>query len=130
MTAIARAAEPAAPFVEPSAVLFNVSERDLNRIIVDSFRANGGPKFVGEKARVSSSVSGLRYRAEFSDPVIRLGRDGTARLSLDIKDASLRIKSLERNVAGVQARCEGAGLDVDPGRPLSVEVALGLTIEN
>jgi len=128
--ALALAEEPKPPFAASSAVLLNVSERDLNRIVVDSFHANGGPRFEGEKERVSSSVSGLRYRAKFSDPVIRLGKDGTARLSLDIVDASLRIGRLERTIGGVQARCEDAGLEVDPGRPLAVEVALGLTVEN
>jgi hypothetical protein len=75
-------------------------------------------------------VWGLRYHALFSEPVIRLGKDGTARLSLDIQDASLRIGRLERSIAGVQARCEDAGLEVDPGRPLAVAVALDLRIEN
>jgi hypothetical protein len=128
--ALTGAADPGATFTEPSAVLFNISERDLNRIVVDSFHANGGPRFEGEKERVSSSVAGLRYRALFSDPAVRLGADGTARLSMDIVDASLRIGRLERNYGGLQARCEEAGLDVDPGRPLAVEVALGLSIEN
>jgi hypothetical protein len=114
----------------PGAVLLNVSERDLNRIIVDSFHANGGPRFAGRKERVSSSVSGLRYNALFSDPSIRLGKDGTAKLSLDILDASLRIGRLERTIAGVQAQCEDAGLDVDPSRPLELDVALDLKIEN
>jgi hypothetical protein len=122
--------EPPVSFSEPAAVLFNVSERDLNRIVVDAFHANGGPRFDGAKGRVSSSVADLRYRALFSDPVVRLGKDGTARLSLDIMDASLRIGRLERNIGGVQARCEEAGLEVDPGHPLAVEVALDLTIEN
>ena len=124
------ATERPASFTEPSAVLFNISERDLNRIVVDSFHAHGGPRFEGGKERVSSSVTGLRYRANFSDPVIRLGKDGTARLSLDIVDASLRIGRLGRTVGGVQAECEDAGLEVDPGRPLAVEVALDLAIEN
>jgi len=128
--AITPAAEPPASFSERAAVLLNVSERDLNRIVVDSFHANGGPRFEGQKERVSASVSGLRYHALFSDPVIRLGKDGTARLSLDIKDAKLRIGRLERSIAGVQARCEDAGLDVDPARPLAVDVALELRIEN
>jgi hypothetical protein len=130
MLALNSAAEPPALFTESAAVLFNVSERDLNRIVVDSFHANGGPRFEGEKERVSSSVAGLRYHALFSDPVLRLGKDGTARLSLDIIDGSLRIGRLERSIGGVKARCEEAGLDVDPGRPLAVEVALDLTIEN
>src|SRR5262245_28798624 len=130
MIASARAAEPASTFSETSAVLLNVSERDLNRIVVDSFHANGGPRFAGEKERVSSSVADLRYSALFSDPVVRLGTDGTARLSLDIKDASLRIGRLERKIGGMQAHCEDAGFDIDPSDPLAVEMAVDLTVEN
>jgi hypothetical protein len=128
--AITCAAESPASFSESAAVLLNVSERDLNRIIADSFHANGGPRFEGKKARVSSSIADLRYHALFSDPVIRLGRDGTARLSFDIMDASLRIGRLERKIGGLDARCEEAGLDVEPGRPLAIDVALGLATEN
>lgn len=130
MVPIASAVEPAAKFSETSAVLLNVSERDLNRIVVDSFHANGGPQFAGEKERVSSSVADLRYRALLSDPVVRLGTDGTARVSLDIKDASLRIGRLEGKIVGMQARCEEAGLDIDPGPPIAVELAMDLTIAN
>ena len=130
MVAIARAAEPAGAFSETAAVLLNFSERDLNRILVDSFHANGGPRFEGEKGRVSSSVVDLRYSALFSDPVIRLGTDGTARLSLDIQNASLRIGRLERKIGGMQVQCEEAGLDIDPGHPLAVELAVDLTVDN
>lgn len=130
MVAGARAAEPSGAFSETSAVLLNISELDLNRIVVDSFHANGGPRFAGEKERVSSSVGDLRYSALFSDPVIRLRTDGSALVSLEIKDASLRIGRLERKIGGMQARCEGAGLDIDPGHPLAVELAVNLTIEN
>jgi hypothetical protein len=128
--ALTRAADTPAAFSEPAAVLVNVSERDLNRIIVDAFHANGGPRFDGGKQRVSSSVADLRYHANFSDPVIRLGKDGTARLSLDILDASLRIGRLERKIGGREARCEDAGFDVDPGSPLGVDLDLDLTIAN
>ena len=130
MVSIARGAEPAARFSETSAVLLNVSERDLNRIVVDSFHANGGPQFAGEKERVSSSVADLRYRALLSDPVVRLGTDETARVSLDIKDASLRIGRLEGKIVGMQAHCEEAGLDIDPGPPIAVELAMDLMIAN
>ena len=130
MVPIARAAEPAAKFSETSAVLLNVSERDLNRIVVDSFHANGGPRFQGGKERVSSSVADLRYHALTSDPVVRLGTDGTARFSLDVKDGSLRIGRLERKIGGMQAHCDEAGLDIDPGSPLAVELAVDLKIEN
>jgi hypothetical protein len=127
---VARASDPPASFTEPDAVLLNVSERDLNRIVVDSFHANGGPRFAGGKARVSSSVADLRYQALFSDPVIRLGRDGSAHVSLDILDASLRIGRLERKIAGRQARCEEAGLDVDPASPLAIDVLFDFSVSN
>jgi hypothetical protein len=130
MSTITRAADDPAPFSESDAVLLNVSERDLNRILVDSFHANGGPRFEGGKARVNSSVSDLRYHALFSDPVVRLGTDGSAHVSLDILDASLRIGRLERKIAGRQARCEEAGLDVDPQSPLAVDLLLGLSVSN
>ena len=127
---MAHAADPPAPFSEPAAVLLNVSERDLNRIIVDAFHVNGGPRFTGEKERVSSSVADLRYQANLSDPVIRLGKDGTARLSLDVLDASLRIGRLEGKIGGRQASCEEAGVDVDAGNPLAVDLELDLTVVN
>jgi hypothetical protein len=130
VAATARAADAPTPFSESAAVLLNVSERDLNRIVVDAFHANGGPNFVGVKERVSSSVADLRYSARFSDPVIRLGSDGTARLSLDILDASLRFGRLERKIGGRQARCEDAGVDVDAGSPLGVDLTFGLAVEN
>ena len=125
-----RAADPPASVAEPAAVLLNVSEKDLNRIVVDAFHRNGGPRFAGEKGRVSSSVADLRYQAHFSDPVIRLGRDGNARLSLDILDASLRIGRLEKKIGGRLAQCEEAGVDVDAASPLAVDVAFDLAIEN
>jgi len=120
---------PAAPYAESGAVLLNLSERSLNRIVVDSFRANGGPRVAGERARVSSRVGDLRYRVNLSEPVFQLGGDGTARLSLDILEASLRIGRLERRTDGSGARCEGAGLDVDPAHPLRVELAMDFAIE-
>ena len=130
LPAMTRAADAPAAFVEPDAVLLNVSEYDLNRIIVDAFHRNGGPLFEGEKARVSSSVADLRYHARISDPVIRLGENGTARLSLDVLDASLRIGRLEKKIGGRQARCEEAGVDVDPESPLAVDLAFDLSVAN
>ena len=111
-------------------MLLNLSERDLNRILVDSFRRNGGPDFEGGKARVSSSVADLRYRASLSDPLLRLGDNGAAWLSLSILDANVRIGRLEHKIGPRQAQCEEAGLDVDPSRPLEMELALDLAIEN
>ena len=126
----ARAAEPPAPFSEPGAVLLNISERDLNRIVVDAFHANGGPRFQGHRDRVSSNVADLSYSALFSDPVIKLGKDGTAQLLMNVKDANLRVGRVERNIAGLHAYCDGAGLEVDPARPLSVGLDLDLRVEN
>ena len=45
-----------APAARDHAVLINVTEDDLNRLLVDSFRANGGPRFEGHKAEVSRGV--------------------------------------------------------------------------
>lgn len=111
-------------------MLLNLSEESLNRIVVDSFHANGGPHVEGERERVSSRVGGLRYQASLSDPVLRLGEDGTVRLSLDILDANLRIGRLDRKHDGSGARCEGAGVDVDPSQPLRIDLALDFAIEN
>ena len=121
---------PASAFVEPAAVLLHLSERSLNQILVDTFHANGGPRMVGARARVSSRVSDLRYQANLSDPVLRLEDDGTARLSMQVLDASLRIGRLGRRPDGSGARCEEAGLDVDPGHPLQVDLALDFTLQD
>ena len=121
---------PAATFSEPAAVLLNLSERSLNRILVDSFHRNGGPRVAGDRARVSSRVGDLRYSANLSEPVLRLGEDRTARLSLDVLDATLRIGRLQRRSGGEGARCEGAGVDVAPDHPLRVDLALDFAIEN
>jgi hypothetical protein len=125
-----RAATDPSPFSERAAVLLNVSEKDLNRVVIDSFHANGGPRFTGQKKRVSSSVADLSYRALFSDPVLKLGKDGTARLSLDIMDARLRIGRFEREIGGLPTQCEGAGFDVDPRHPVELELTFGLTVVN
>ncbi len=121
---------PAPAFFERSAVLLNLSERSLNRILLDTFHANGGPRVAGERARVSSRVTDLRYQANLSDPVLRLLEDGSARLSLQVLDANLRIGRLGRKPDGSGARCEEAGLDVDPAQPLQVDLALDLAIED
>lgn len=130
MALLLLASSTPAPFLEPDAVLLNLSEQSLNRIVVDSFHANGGPQVAGGRARVSSRVGDLRYRASLSDPVLRLGEDRTARLSLEVLDASLRIGRLERRSGGTGARCEGAGVDVHPARPLRVDLALDFAIED
>ena len=79
---------------------------------------------------VSSRVADLRYEASLSEPVLHLGEHGNARLSMEILDATLRIGRLERKRDGSGARCEGAGVDVDPTRPLRVDVDLDFTIED
>jgi hypothetical protein len=121
---------PAPAFVEPAAVLLSLSEESLNRIVVDSFHANGGSRVAGARARVSSRVADLRYQANLSDPVLRLYDDRTARLSLQVLDANLRIGRLDRRPDGSGARCEEAGLDVDPAQPLQVDLAVDLAIED
>lgn len=116
---------PASAHASPPPVLFSLSESDLNRIVVDAFRAKLRPQLHGRKEKVSSGVSNLRYRAEVTDPVLRLAEDGTARISLEILDADVRIGSLQRR----EARCEGAGAEIDRANPVAVELTVGFSVD-
>ena len=124
------AAQPAPPFVRRDALLVNVTESDLNRIVLGAFHSNGGPNFEGTRHRVSAAVSELTYEARLSDPLVTLGERGAASLTFDIRSASLQIGRLERKIAGRAASCENASLTVDPSRPLRVTVALEFRVED
>jgi hypothetical protein len=110
------------------AVLVNLTEDDLNRMLVDAFLANGGPRFEGNRERVSRSVADLHYQADLSEPVLQLGAGGLALLSFDVLEADLTIGSIERKVIGRRARCENAGAVIDADHPLDVTVALNVGI--
>jgi len=132
--ALAAAAEPDSqdgpPFHDPNAVLVNLTEADLNSILLDAFHAAGGPSFTGTQQRVSSSMSGLHYAAEFSEPVLSLGPGGAARLSFGLERADLRLDQIEGKLVGTSIRCEGIGARLDPERPLDIALDLQLVLEN
>lgn len=124
----AMAGEPNPAFERPDALLLNVTESDLNRIVAGFFHSNGGPNFEGTKRRVSASVGDLTYEARLSEPLLQLGEAGKARLTFDVREASLRIGRLERKIGGRWASCENASVHVDPSRPLEVMLALEFRI--
>lgn len=124
------AAAPARSFDRPGALLLNVTESDLNRIVVGSFLSNGGPEFQGSKRRSSAAVSDLTYRAKLSEPLLALEEGGKASLTFDIREGNLRIGRIERKIAGRSASCEDTRVYVDPTRPLDVTLGLDFRIEN
>lgn len=115
---------------EPRAVVINITEQDLNRILGNSFRAGGGPAFEGRSAKPSRGVSGLHYRASLSEPTLALSNEGQARLSLDILEADLQIDRFERRIGGRLAFCEGAGMAMQPGGPVGLDLDLQFVIED
>lgn len=115
---------------QPNAVLINISEHDLNRIALGAFHAEGGPRLEGRRSEASSGVSDVSYHADLSDPVVRLGRDGRAWLSLNILEAELNIGRIERRFLRRNMTCENAGLRVDPDEPIDVMLAMRFIIED
>ncbi len=111
-------------------VFVSVTESDLNLILQDLFRAGGGPRIEGRKGRVSRGVSDLRYHADLSDPVLKLGADGHVVLSSSIREARVQIGRLERTIGKRSAYCENAGFTVDPAHPLDITLALQFRIED
>jgi hypothetical protein len=128
----AAAEEPPAvpPFHDANAVLVNLTEADVNAILLDAFHAAGGPSFAGTEEKVSSSMTGLHYAAEFREPVLSLGPDGAARLSFGIERADLRVDQIESKLGGTSIRCEGIGAKLDPTRPLDISLDLQFVLEN
>lgn len=114
---------------DPDPVLINITEGDLNRILHDAFLASGGPRFAGNSSKIRKGASDLRYRANLSEPVLRLEDGGRARLSFEILEAELQIGRLEHRLLRSQAYCENAGLALDPENPVDVELALRFAIE-
>jgi hypothetical protein len=127
---VAPAAGSAVPFFEPNAILVNLTEEDLNRIVRDAFHAHGASRIEGARRELSRGVSDLCYRAGLSEPVVTLHRDGLLRLELEVLDAELTIGSLERKLLMRHTRCENAGVTVDPGRPVGIRLALRLAIDD
>ncbi len=112
------------------AVLVNVTERDLNRIAEGLMRALGGPVLEGTRESVSRGIHDLRYRAELSEPRVTLDEQEGASLALRIREAAVRVGRLERPMGRRSVACEGAGLVVEPDRPVDLRLALKLAIRN
>ena len=113
----------------PDAVVVRLTEADANRVLRVAFRAKGGPVFAGRRERVARGVHGLSYEVRLSEPVLALGRNGTASLRFEILEADVTIERIERKILGQLARCEGAGLFVEAGHPLALALDLGLVVE-
>ena len=116
-------------FHEPNAVLINLTEPDLNRILKTNYRESWS-HFEGQKRRVSRGVSDLSYRAELSEPVLTLGDDGSASLDLDIVNAELSLGKIERKVLRRQVSCENTRVTVEPERPADVRLGLRFAIDD
>ena len=122
--------EPAAPFHEPNAVLLNISEADLNRIARDAFREHFGTRVEGTTSDPSRGVRDLRYEATFSEPVLELDTEGGVRIGLNLLEAELRIGRIEHKFMRRMASCDGAGINVDPDRPVEVGLDLRFKVED
>jgi hypothetical protein len=126
----ATVAESAAAFHEPNAVVINLTERDLNDLLREVFVSAGGSRVHGVRERVSKGVFDLRYEAELSEPVLKLGEEGRFSLRFDIRSADVQIGRLERRIGKRLARCENAGVAVDPERPVELSLDLRFELED
>src|SRR5262245_17784004 len=115
-------------YIEPNAVLVNIPERDLNQLLVDAFRARGGPRLEGKRSNAGRGVQDLSYQVDISDPVLKLRSGKQAYLSFDIERADLTVDRLEHKIAGRMAYCEDVGLTIDPAHPVKIGFAMGLRI--
>jgi hypothetical protein len=125
-----RAAAPGTGrYAEPNAVLVNVTESDLNRVLSGTLLAGGGSFFEGSLTSLSKGFSDVHYRASVSDPVLKLSPDGEAVVSVSIREARLTIGRYERRTGRKVAYCENLGATVEPGRPVDVALSLRFAIE-
>jgi hypothetical protein len=114
-------ASPAAPaFHASNAVLVNLTEDDLNGVLQELFAAAGDGRVSGEAEQVSKGLYDLRYDAELSRPELALGEGGRLSVRLAVRSADVRIGRIERRIGKRTARCENAGVRVDPERPLEL----------
>lgn len=116
--------EPDGSFYEPNAVLVNISEADLNRIVQDLFRERVGPRIEGVRSDPSRGYYDLSYQAGFSEPVLQLGSEGRMRIDLDLLDARVRVGRMERKFLRRKASCDGAGLTLDSDQPVGFAVSV------
>lgn len=113
----------------PDAVVLNVTEPDLNRMVQGTLHSLGGPVFEGVSHNPSRGLYDLRYHVSITDPVLKLGADGEARVTFSIREAHVQIGRYERKIGKKIASCENLGLTVDPDQPVDVTVGFHLAIE-
>ncbi len=117
-------------FQESNAVLLNVTQADLNRVLRDAFHASGAARLQGTRDRASRGISDVTYTAGLSEPTLTLSPDGRMVLGVEIMSARLNIGSIERRVLRRRMHCENASVTVEPGDPVDVTLALRLAVED
>lgn len=120
---------PADPWRAPSAVIVGLSEQDLNRIALETFRAGGGPDFAGFRDRLGKGASDVRWTARLSEPAVSLSDGGRLDVRVDILAADLRVGHFERKLLRRQVRCDDLGVAVDPERPVGLAARLRVAVE-
>lgn len=115
---------------EENAVLINLTEAHLNRIVQDLFMEQGGERVNGTRERLNKRISGLHYDAGLSMPRLKLGEGGTARVDLEVLDAELTIDRIERHLLFRDMTCRNAAVSVDPSTPLEVSFEMRFAVED
>jgi len=115
---------------EENAVLINLTEAHLNRIVQDLFTEHGGERIDGGSARLNKHVSELSYSAGLSAPRLTLSEGGTARVELEVLDAELTIGRIERQFLFRKMTCRDAGVRVDPETPLELSFEMQFAVED
>lgn len=110
-------------FYDDGALLINITQADLNRVLASGFE--GGSRVVeGGAERIGKGVEGLSYRADLSAPRLTLGDNGRAWLRMQILEADVQIERFERKFA----LCENLGVAIDRERPVEVGIELAFSI--
>lgn len=116
-------------FLEPNAVLVNVTESDLNRILTGAVHSFGGPVFEGTRQNPAKGRFDLQYQMDISQPVLKLGSGGEANVTFSIREASVDVGRYERGKGKRVAYCENIGARVDPELPIDVDLDLHFAFE-
>jgi hypothetical protein len=122
-----------APFHEPNAVILNITESDLNRIVRGLFHAADGvdgSRLEGNRTREKRGIYDFRYSAGLSEPVLELHEDGQARVDLRILDAHLSVGRLEKKILKRRMECLDTRASLAPETPVDVSLGLRFAIED
>ena len=115
-------------FHEPNAVLVNITEDDLNLILRDAFRTRYGSGVEGTKDDPSRGVESLHYQVSFSEPLLSLGEDGRARLTVNIVQGELTIDRFERRLLRRNMACENARVTVEQDNPVDLTLSVRFAV--